>query len=76
MFPSWLIPEKFGVWFDTYMKSSNLPDGGCDKVIWMCSRDLLTRRRESVTSRRGGDVPQQRFWAFYLGLIGDVVETC
>ena len=41
----------------------------------MCSRDLLTRRGESVTPRRGGDIPQQRFWVFYLGLTRDVVET-
>ena len=58
------------------MRPRNLPDGGYDKVIWMCSRDLLTRRRENVTPRRGGDVPQQRFWVLYLGLTGDVVETC
>ena len=31
----------------------------------MCSRDLLTRRHEKVTPRRGGDVPQQRFWVFF-----------
>ena len=34
----------------------------------MCSRDLLTGRRENVTPRRSGDIPQQRFWVFYLGL--------
>ena len=42
----------------------------------MCSSDLLTRRRENLTPRRGGDIPQQRFWVFYLGLTIDVVETC
>ena len=42
----------------------------------MRSRDLLTRRRENVTLRRGGDVRQQRYLVFYLGLTGDVVETC
>ena len=73
MFPSWLVLKKFGVWFE--MRPRNLPDGGYDKVIWMCSRDLLTRRRENVTPRRGGDVPQQRFWVFYLGLTGDAAET-
>ena len=39
----------------------------------MCSRDLLTRRHENVTLRHGGDVPQQYFWVFYLGLTGDVL---
>ena len=37
----------------------------------MCSRDLLTRRRENVTPRRGGDVSQQHFWCF----IWDLQET-
>ena len=37
-------------------------------------RNLLTRRREKVTQRCGGDVPEQRYWVFYLGLTGDVVE--
>ena len=58
------------------MRPRNLPDRGYDKVISMCSRDLLTRRCENLTPRRGGDVPQQQFWVFYLGLRGDVVETC
>ena len=58
------------------MRPRNLPDGDYDKVIWIYSKDLLTRRRENVTPRRGGDVPQQRFWVFYLGLTRDVVETC
>ena len=49
------------------MRRRNLPDGGYGKVISMCSRDLPTRRREKVTQRRGGDVPQQLFWMFYLG---------
>ena len=57
------------------MRPRNLLDGGYDKVIWMCSRDLLTRCRENVTTRRGGDIPQH-FWVFYLGLTRDVVETC
>ena len=42
----------------------------------MCSSDLLTRRRENLTLRRGGDIPQQRFRVFYLGVTRDVVETC
>ena len=58
------------------MRPGNLPDGGYDKVILMCSRDLLTRRRENLTLRRGGNVPQQHFWVFYLGLTGDVIGTC
>ena len=74
MFPSWLVLKKFGVWFE--MRPRNLLDGGHDKVIWMCSRDLLTRRHENVTPRRGGDILQQRFRGFYLGLTRDVVERC
>ena len=58
------------------MRPRNILDGGYDKVISMCSRDLLTRRRENVTPRHGGDIPQQRFWVLYLGLTRDVVETC
>ena len=57
------------------MRHGNLPDGGHDKVTWKRSRDPLTRRRENVTQRRGGDVPQQRYWVFHLGVTGDVVET-
>ena len=71
MFPAWLVLKKFVVWFE--MRPRKLLDGGYDKVIWMCSRDLPTRRRENVTPRYGGDIPQQRFWVFYLGLTGDVV---
>ena len=41
----------------------------------MCSRNLLTRRRENITPRRGRNVPQQRFWVLHLGLEGDVVDT-
>ena len=41
----------------------------------MRRRDLLTRRRKNVTPGRGGDVSQQRYWVFYLGLTGDAVET-
>ena len=37
---------------------------------------MLTRRCDSVTQRRGGDVPQQHNWMFHLGLTEGVVETC
>ena len=57
------------------MRRRNLPDGGNEKVIRKRSRDLLTRRRDNVTPRRDGDVTQQRYWLFYLGLKEDVVET-
>ena len=33
-----------------------------------------TRRRDNVTLRRGGDVPQRRYWVFHLGIAGDIVE--
>ena len=33
---------------------------------------LETRPRDKVTSRRGGDVTQLRYWVFHLG---DVDET-
>ena len=36
---------------------------------------LETRPRDNVTPRRGGDVPQRRYWVFYLGVTEDVVET-
>ena len=54
LFPSWLVLEKFDVWFDTKMRGGNLPDRGHDKVTWIRSRDLLTRRRDNVTPRCGG----------------------
>ena len=41
------------------MRSGNLPDGGNDKVTWKRSRDLIIRRRNNVTLRRDGDVPQR-----------------
>ena len=28
-----------------------------------------------MTPRRGGDVPQRRYWVFHLGVTEDVVET-
>ena len=36
---------------------------------------LETRPRDNVTPRRGGDVPQRRYWVFHLGVTEDVVET-
>ena len=48
------------------MRRANLPDGG---------HDLLTRLHDNVTPRRGGDVPQRRYWVFHLVLTGEVVET-
>ena len=57
------------------MRPGNLPGGGHDKVTWKRSRDLLTWRRDNVSLRRGGDVPQWRYWVFHLGLTGDVVGT-
>ena len=43
-----------------------------DKVIWKRSRDLITRRFNNVTPRRGEDVPQRCHWGFHLGLTGVV----
>ena len=57
------------------MRRGNLPDGVHGKVISKRSRDLLIRRRDNLTLRRGGDVPPRRYWVFHLGLTGDVVET-
>ena len=57
------------------MRSENLPDGSNDKVTWKRSGDLLTKRRNNVTLRRDGDVPQRCYWVFYLGVTDDVVET-
>ena len=57
------------------MRPGNLPGGGHDKVTWKRSRDLLKRRCDNVSLRRGGDVPQWRYWMFHLGLTGDVVGT-
>ena len=36
---------------------------------------LEIRRRDNVTPRVGGDVPQRRYWVFHLGVTKDVVET-
>ena len=57
------------------MRRESLPDWAHDKVTWKRSRDLLTRRRNNVTLRCGGDVQQRRYWVFHLGLTGDIVET-
>ena len=56
LFPSLLVLQDFGVWFDIYMKRGNQSDGGHEKITWKRIRDLLTRRRDNVTLRRGGDV--------------------
>ena len=53
------------------MRRGNLPDGGHDKITWKRIRDLLTRRRDNVTLRRGGDVPQHVIGCF----IWDIQET-
>ena len=75
LFPSWLVLQNFGVWFDIYMKRRNLSDEGHDKITWKRIRDLIARRPDNATLRRGGDVPQRRYWVFHLGLTGDVVDT-
>ena len=72
---SCLLVETFGVWFDTKIRRGNIPDGGYDKAIWKHSRELLIRRRKNATLRRGGEVPQWRYWVSHLGLTWDVVET-
>ena len=38
---------------------------------WQSNLKTYQRRRDNVTLRRGGDVPQQRYWVFHLGLTGD-----
>ena len=50
------------------MRRENLPGGAHDKVTWK-RRD----RGNNVTRRRGGDVPQQRYQVYHLGLTGDIV---
>ena len=57
------------------MRRENLPDWAHDRVTWKRSRVLLTRRRNNITLRRGGLVPQWPYWVFHLGLTGNVVET-
>ena len=67
--------QNFGVRFDIYMKRGNLSEGGHGKITWKHFRDLLTRRRDNVTLKRGGDVPQRCYWMFHLGLTEEVVDT-
>ena len=59
--------------FDLIFKwaRENLSDGGHDKIIWKQIRDLLTRRLDNVTLRRGGDVPNDIIGCF----IWDLQET-
>ena len=38
---------------------------------WQSNLKTYQRRRDNVTLRRGGDVTQQRYWVFHLGLTGD-----
>ena len=52
------------------MRRENLPDWAHDKVTWK-----WTVRSNNVTSRRGGDVAQQRYQVLHLGLTGDVIGT-
>ena len=52
------------------MRHENPSDRAHNKVT--CKR---RDRCNNVTPRRGGDVPQQRYWAFHLELTGDVAET-
>ena len=71
LFPSWLVLQNFGVWFDIYMKHGNLSDGDTDKITWKRIRNLLTRRRENVTLRRGGEYHNDVIGCF----IWDLQET-
>ena len=57
------------------MRSENVPDSGHDKVNRKRIRDLLTRSHYNVTLRRGGDVPQRRYWLLNLGFTGEIDET-
>ena len=59
------------------MRRESLPDGGHVKVISKTILETLveTRHRDNVTPKRGGDVPQQRYWVFHLGVTRVVVET-
>ena len=52
------------------MRLGNLPHGGHDKLTSKRSGDLLTRRRDNITPRYGGDVPQRHYWVFHFGLTG------
>ena len=65
LFPSWLVPEKCGVWFDVYMKLENLPDGGHDKVIWKRNRD---RSRDKTSQQHNSETWWRRTTAMLLGV--------
>ena len=73
--PTRMVLEKIGISFDTYMRLGNIPDGYHDKITWKRSRDVLTRCRDNVISRRYVDVLQQRYWVFHLRLTGGVADT-
>ena len=89
LFPSWWVLQKFGVWFDIYMKCGNLPDADHGKITWKRIRDLLTRRyvllrrRHDVPIRCCGDVsmrclndiPSRHPWVFHLRGTCDLVGT-
>ena len=56
------------------MRLENLPDGGHGKVIWSRERrgdGTRKETRDNVTPRRGGDVPERRYWVFHLGVTED-----
>ena len=46
------------------MRRGNLQDRGHDKATQKRIRVLLTPRRDNVTMRSGGDVPQRRYGCF------------
>ena len=52
----------------------NLADGGQDKITRKRSRHLLIGRRDNIILRLGGNVLQQCYWLFHLGLRGDAVQ--
>ena len=54
------------------MRRGNLPDTCHDNVISKRSRDQLTKRRNNVTRRRGGDAPKWCYWVFHL----ETPQTC
>ena len=57
------------------MRHGNLPDGNSDKVTWKYSKDLLTQQHcGNIILRHSGDIPQQRYWVFHLGVTGNIVE--
>ena len=59
------------------MRHGNLPDGNSDKVTWKYSKDLLPQQHcGNIILRHSGDVPQQYYWVFHLGVTGNIVEMC